>query len=224
MIMSRQTDLIPIEFIEVGPRLRHVNDEDVERLAASMKLIGLRTPITVRYVDSMVIDGEEVMEVPVLVTGHTRLLAAKALGWDRIEAFVAPNDESDATRWEIAENLHRTQPTKAEIRAAFKEWARIEEGKPKGGRGKKGGVKEFARTAGVPETTARRAIEETAPNGAVYDQPQVRRVSVAPEPVSGVEVLERHVAKLMADWNSAPPQAREEFLCRIGAALMRGAA
>jgi ParB-like chromosome segregation protein Spo0J len=110
----RLTETIPVEFIEVGERYRQVSDEAVASLAASINGIGLKTPITVRYVEKMVIRGEEIENVPVLVTGNTRLRAAKQLGWAEIECFVEDCTETQARLWEIDENLCRAELSPSE--------------------------------------------------------------------------------------------------------------
>lgn len=119
----RQAKSILIEDIEIVDRLRHVDYEVVSRLARSISAIGLKTPITVRSrIDDE--DGTPV-EIPVLITGHTRLRAAKELGWQYIDAFVEDCDETQARLWEIAENLHRAELTVLEHDEHVAEWIRL---------------------------------------------------------------------------------------------------
>ena len=79
-------DLIPYEN---NPRK---NDEAVEKVAMSIKEYGFRQPI--------VIDEEGV-----IITGHTRLKAAKVLGLDEVPVIVA-NDltEEQVKAYRIADN------------------------------------------------------------------------------------------------------------------------
>lgn len=96
-----------IEDIQVGERHRALSTEAVDRLAASMRDIGLRQPISVRIVDEMMVDGYLTAGVPILVAGAHRLAAAKALGWTHIDCIEVEDDPISAELWEIAENLHR---------------------------------------------------------------------------------------------------------------------
>jgi ParB/RepB/Spo0J family partition protein len=100
--------------IFVGDRLRSLNDEKVADLERSIAAIGLQTPITVRLAHAMVIDGEELDEVPVLVAGRHRLQAVKNLGHEWISVVIYGGSEIDARMWEIAENLHRAELTELE--------------------------------------------------------------------------------------------------------------
>lgn len=111
---SRSVQSIRVEHIHVGERHRKAPEDAVERLARSISEIGLRTPITVRVVDEMELDGEMVEGVPVLVTGATRLAAAGSLEWSHIDCFVDDCDEIDAELWEIDENLCRAELSEAE--------------------------------------------------------------------------------------------------------------
>jgi hypothetical protein len=101
-----------VEAIYVGDRLRALDDQAVERLAASMKEMGLQTPISVRIVEGRtIIGGEEVRNVPHLVVGRHRLEAARQLGWEEIDCFLYKGDDIDAQLWEIDENLARAELT-----------------------------------------------------------------------------------------------------------------
>lgn len=126
----RQTANVRLEHILVGDRRRQVSKEAVEQLARSLDAIGLRTPITVRVVmQSDVDDGTGAADL-VLVTGATRLAAARSLGWQEIEAFVVDDcDEVQAELWEIAENLHRAELTALERDEQVARWIELTERK-----------------------------------------------------------------------------------------------
>lgn len=109
--MDHEIRSIELDDIVVGERLRSATDERISALASSMKDIGLRTPISVRVVAEMEIDGRKEMGVPVLIAGATRLAAAKKLGWKAIDCFVLPADDLDSLLWEIDENLARADLT-----------------------------------------------------------------------------------------------------------------
>src|SRR5215831_589567 len=105
---SDWTELLPLPVyaIEVVAPRRIPTTEAVERLAASMRKIGLQTPITVR---TRLGDGAHYD----LVTGAHRLAAAKALGWQTIDCFVTDVDDPNAELWEIDENLMREEVSAA---------------------------------------------------------------------------------------------------------------
>lgn len=98
------------------PQDRSMRSEaKVAALAASMKEIGLKTPISIQMRDNVDIPGEGMTDaVPVLVAGLTRFRAAESLDWKEIDAFVIDGDEDDATLWECDENLVRTDLTATE--------------------------------------------------------------------------------------------------------------
>jgi hypothetical protein len=100
-------DLIDIDKIEVGDRLRALNLEKVEALAGSMSHQGQLHPIVTRAVEG----GSEFT----LVVGLHCLKAAMKLGWTQIRA-TAHSDMSDdvAALAEIDENLCRSELSPAE--------------------------------------------------------------------------------------------------------------
>jgi hypothetical protein len=111
--MVRRLDIekTRVPSIVVQPRLRRPSDSAIERMAQSLGEIGLITPIAVRVVDEMEINGEVVCGVPVLIHGATRLAAAALLGWEFIDTQIVEADDIDARLAEIAENLHREELT-----------------------------------------------------------------------------------------------------------------
>ncbi len=109
-----QQHRIRVEDIVIGERHRALSDEACDRLASSMKDIGLRQPISVRIVDEMIVDGDLTAGVPVLVAGRHRLEAARRLGWTHIDCIEVDDDELHAELWEIDENLMRADLTAAQ--------------------------------------------------------------------------------------------------------------
>jgi hypothetical protein len=84
----------------IGPR-RPIDEKKLAPLKASIKLIGLQTPITVRMQKSKF----------VLVTGWYRLTAVKQLGKATISCFCSQIDgEMDLYLWQRAENVYRAEP------------------------------------------------------------------------------------------------------------------
>lgn len=159
---------IDIEDIYVGERLRRPSEAAVEALANSMRAIGLKTPITVRVVEKMEIDGEEIWGVPVLVAGATRIAAAKQLGWSAISCSIVDTDDIDALMWEIAENLHRSELTVQERSEHIAKWVELLEAKrlsaqvgPKGHR-PESGINAAARDLGIERKQAQRAVKIAA--------------------------------------------------------------
>jgi ParB-like chromosome segregation protein Spo0J len=94
---------IPIDTIKVDPatRCRPVIPGVVKTLVDGIPKDGLRTPLTIRWLDG----------VAHLVAGWQRLAALKTLEWDEAPC-VCENDELAAQRWQITENLHRGELTK----------------------------------------------------------------------------------------------------------------
>jgi ParB family chromosome partitioning protein len=143
--------------IIVGERLRQVVPEEVEKTARSISKLGMRTPITIRFVEGK----------PLLVAGAQRLQAAKDLGWRSINAVEFVGDEREARMWEIAENLHRAELTLLECCEQMAEWVRLADEKPaqvdpvpeRGGRGHTGGINQASRELGIERKAARRAVK-----------------------------------------------------------------
>jgi ParB-like chromosome segregation protein Spo0J len=154
---------IAIDGVLVPDNRRECNKEKVKQLAASMRDIGLRTPITVRKGQ----DG------PILVTGLHRMQAALSLGWKEIDAAFMRGGKLDAKLWEIAENLHRAELTPMQRAELINKWLKLiarkqpasapGELKSQGGR-PKGGIAKAARELPVSGKTpeARRKSVERA--------------------------------------------------------------
>lgn len=103
---------INLSDIDVGDRLRDVDQAKVDALKPSFDELGLRTPISVRHADMF-------GTLPyVLSAGAHRLEAARQLGWVTIPAFIRDESKLDAELWEIDENLARSELSPAD-RAVF---------------------------------------------------------------------------------------------------------
>jgi ParB-like chromosome segregation protein Spo0J len=148
---------ISLADIDVGPRLRAIDEKQVQALAESMgSAIGLTTPITIRR------EGQRWK----LVAGLHRLEAARRLGWHEIQAVIMVGSEREARLWEIAENLHRADLTVLERAEHLAEWIRLTEAevstqvapKPQGGR-PESGIRAAARELGIERTDAQRSIK-----------------------------------------------------------------
>lgn len=200
---------INLDDIEIGERHRALSDDAVTRLAASMKDIGLRQPISVRIVEEMMLDGFLTAGVPVLVAGRHRLAAAKALGWSQIDCIEVEDDDIAAELWEIAENLHRLDLTKEQRDGHIRRYAELLEAKAdadkpgqsvqvsNGGRGNKSVATKIAEDTGLSARTVRRALNPPAPR--------------TEPPKEVFDVHEQTRRRLMGAWNAATETDRQWF-------------
>jgi hypothetical protein len=137
----------------IGPR-RPIDEKKLAALKASIKLIGLQTPITVRMQKSKF----------VLVTGWYRLTAVKQLGKATISCFCSQiDDEMDRYLWQRAENVIRAEPRVLE-RAEYINEMRVailqQEGQvapPGGHQPKNAGIKKAAKALGFTKEEVRRS-------------------------------------------------------------------
>lgn len=147
-----------VDGVDVGERLRPLNEATVESLVESMGRLGLLQPITVYTPDNNRI---------ILVAGYHRLEAARRLEWDEIDCIFVNADEIECQLREIAENLHRAELTALERDEHIAKWVELAAIKVrqvdeplKGGRqpNEKGQAK-AARELGISEPDARRAAK-----------------------------------------------------------------
>ncbi len=97
----RQTVLVELEAIEFGDRLRSVNQPAVAHIAESIRRHGLQNPVQVRPLGN---------DRYGLIAGAHRCQAVRALGRDKIEAFVLDHLDADQMDLlEIDENLMRSE-------------------------------------------------------------------------------------------------------------------
>ena len=83
----------------------HYADGQVEKLAESMRQLGLLQPIKVREKGS----------VYELVYGHRRVRAARLLGWDTVSAQIEDVSDEELLRISLAENVERENLSDYEI-------------------------------------------------------------------------------------------------------------
>lgn len=210
-----QTISIRTDDIQTGGRHRALSDSAVDRLAGSMKELGLLQPITVRVADMMVLDGQEVEGVPVLVAGHHRLAAAKRLGWSHIECLEIDDDALRAELVEIAENLHRCDLTKEQRDEHIRRYAELLEAQA---RIVTQDAQQIPAPRGRPKTIARQIAENTGLSRDTVKRalhPKPKPVPPAPAPINVEDAIEKQVGALMNAWNKAGPEARERFLEQI---------
>lgn len=180
-----QTTRVLIDGIEVGTRLRPVDQERVDALKASIKSLGLRMPITIMSRAN----GDDTRFI--LVAGLHRLEALRQLGEEATDAIVVPDDDIEAELWEIAENLHRADLTKEQRDQHIRRYAELIEAKdarvvvvqnePKlSARGRsnegrpKGVAQKVAEQTGLSKSTVRRALYRPDPEIARQQQEAAR--------------------------------------------------
>lgn len=224
-VPDRKIETLGVDLIQVGDRFRDVRPDAVERLAASMEKIGLRTPISVRYYPERPehVPAGDTDDALILMTGAHRLAAARHLGWEQIEAFVYyDGDHIDAQLWEIAENLHRADLSKDERDRQIRRYAELlheaadnaahNNGKPGqnvrvseiGGRGIKSTATKVAEQLNLNQRTVRRALS---------DKPQeCKPVPPSDLPRDGFSALVAAWEAVVAAWEKARPEDRERFL------------
>ena len=226
-LLEEQSKVIPpelvyVESVIVGPRLRRVDPEAVDTLARSIAEIGLQVPITVR------LEEQPDRQCLFLVAGAHRLEAVRKLGWEQLPAVFIAADAVDVRRWEIAENLHRAELTVLERAEHVREWVRLTEEKQQGashqaepvsaqlgpklsrrgreGEGRpEGGITAAVRELGITRQGGQRSIKiaealtpeaKTAAVEAHLDDNQSALLAVANAPaeqqVAKVEELARH--------------------------------
>ena len=116
--MSRELTRIKLREVALSGS-RPSLPETVNALAESMRESGLINPITVR--PAPVFDGTIMVSGHRVVAGNHRVAAARALGWEEIDAFVVSDDDRlTAELIEIDENLVRAELTPAQRASAIK--------------------------------------------------------------------------------------------------------
>lgn len=220
-----QTLAISLDDIEIGERHRALSGDAVERLALSMGEIGLKQPISIRIADDVMIDGKACDGVPVLVTGAHRLAAAKKLGWTQIDCIEVEDDPIAAELWEIAENLHRCDLTKAERDAHIRRYAELlaereiqvaqiatpEIGYKKPPPQTKGVARQIADATGLSKDTVRRALRP-AP------------IPVPQAPLDPEDAYNRWASQMNRLWGSVSLEWRERWEAERDAPIMEYAA
>ena len=144
--------------IDVGKRLRPVNDVKVAAIADSMQRLGQLQPILVYRPDKMTV---------LLVAGAHRLAAAKRLGWEDIDVVFVTGDEIDRELQEIAENVHRAELTALERDTQVARWAELTAAKGAqlahpvagGQQPHEKGESKVARELGLDRTDVHRAVK-----------------------------------------------------------------
>lgn len=109
--MNKQVLSIPLDLIDVPPRLRELDPDWAALIAESFKERGQDTPIRVT-------EGDVATGRHRLIAGLHRLEAARLAGWSAIEAVVFSGDDIRTELLEIDENLIRRELSELD-RATF---------------------------------------------------------------------------------------------------------
>ena len=222
MKLPREIRSIDIEDIHVGERQRALREDGVKALAASMKEIGLMTPISIRIVDGpLQIDGEEVWSVPCLIAGAHRLAAAKASGWAKIDCYVLAADDIDAQLWEVDENLSRAELTTDEKRTQLRLRKQLWEKRQETGGTSRPTSLSDGRSAGpqhqrsfAAETSAATGMSKRQINRLIADPkpPAPKIISTGVEKVLGVDASESRLKAAQNAYNRLNDEERNAFL------------
>lgn len=165
---------LPVWKVDIIDRAYPPSPSRVKALEEAIAADGQLSPIIVRAVTD---------DTYKLICGAARLTAIRNLGWPTVAARIAAGPSIELRIAELAENHDRhdlTRKQRAEIAGKLadlrrqREEAAVKDVEPaKGGRGKKGGLREAARSAGISETTARRRgkVRQNVPSGAVSAPP-----------------------------------------------------
>jgi hypothetical protein len=215
--------LARVKAIQVLGKRRPLNDAKVRAIAASMELIGLETPISVR---------KERQEV-ILVSGWHRLEAAKLLKWREIPCVVMRSDETNARIWQKVENFYRAELTvleRAEIVDELREvaWLKVVQDAPPGGQQPKDkGINKTAKLLGLTKEKVRRSTAIAA----ISHKAKVRRLGLddnqralleiagQPTPKAQSRVITEIIERKRAarDRNVSAPAADKKTIAAINA-------
>lgn len=109
---------VPVDAVERNPRQprSHIDAEELEELAASIRLHGVLQPLIVS-------PHETEMERYVLIAGERRLLAARLAGLETVPVIVREAGDQDRLELALIENLQRTDLGPLESAEAYRQLA-----------------------------------------------------------------------------------------------------
>jgi ParB family chromosome partitioning protein len=218
-----QSHSIRVDDIVIGERHRALSEDAVQRLAGSMKDIGLLQPVTVRIADEMMLDGELTAGVPVLVAGGHRLAAAKQLGWSHVDCVEVADDDITAELCEIAENLHRHDLTKDQRDQHIRRYAELLERRAAEDRIVPQNAEQMPRPRGRPVSVTTQIAEATG----LSDDTVRRALNPKPTPrpqlvevKDDYDVIGAQADAIVRAWNRACPEARALAMEQIEGPVM----
>lgn len=184
-----QTQRIELGLLRASAQPRPLQTADVDKLAASIREVGLIQPVTVRSVSAM--HNGLVQRVFQIVAGHHRVAAARALGWTEIDAIVVQAEgHLEAELIEIDENLCRSELSVAQRAHYSKRRKEIWEAlhpEPMAG---------YGREDGGEEEQPRQFVAPVAKHGHV--QPKGFAAATAEVTGENVRQIQRNVARAEA--------------------------
>lgn len=175
--------------------------EAVDKLASSIRDVGLIQPITVKACSMMI--GGLAGKGFQIVAGHHRVAACRALGWTEIDAIVIEAGEHlQAELIEIDENLCRSELTAAQRSKAIKRrkeiWEALHPVKPQ----RFDSVMDALGTVEGPMTEAeeREQVEPVIPPVAKHGHAQEKSFAAATADASGMtkQAINRHLSRAEA--------------------------
>ena len=180
---------VTLKTLRASAQPRPLVTADVDKLAASIKEIGLIQPITVRAVT--VINGiaENGFQI---VAGHHRVAACRALGWDEIDAIVMDTaGHLQAELIEIDENLCRSELT-ASQRSSFTK--------------RRSEIWEALHPTPRAETEVRQAVAPQFAGQLGGARPQQKAFAASTAEITGenVRTIQRHIARAEALGDDLP--------------------
>lgn len=189
---------VTLKTLRASAQPRPLVTADVDKLAASIKEIGLIQPITVRAVT--VINGiaENGFQI---VAGHHRVAACRALGWDEIDAIVIVAAEHlQAELIEIDENLCRSELTASQRSGFTKRRKEIWEALYPAQK------EERQRVADLPETEVGQAAPPQFAGQLGGARPQEKAFAASTAAITGEDkrTINRHIARAEAIGDDLP--------------------
>jgi ParB family chromosome partitioning protein len=223
-----KSERMTIEAIDVGPRLRPVNEDVVATLMRSIQRLGQLQPISVFSPNDFTV---------ILVAGAHRLEAMRRLGMEDIDVIFVTGDEVDRELCEIAENLHRAELTALERDVQIARWIELTAAmqtqvssqvatKPQGGR-PESGVRAASRELGIDKDDAQRAVKvaslsdeaKQAARDAGLDDNRAALLDAAKETTPEAQVaklnqrtVDKQLKALTSAWEAAGDDARLRHL------------
>ena len=168
---------LPLDMIDVGDRLRAVDEDYAQLIAASMAADGQRTPIEVRA------PGQHGRCR--LIAGAHRVRAATIAGLETVLAVVLAVNDLDAERLEIEENLCRHELSELDRSTFLARWKEVyeamNEAAKHGGRRRKGQVAKIGDLTAPFARFSVAASERTGLSERVIQRATFRFAKIAPD-------------------------------------------
>ena len=193
---------ITLKTLRASAQPRPLITADVDKLAASIKEVGLIQPITVRAITVLNGVAESGFQI---VAGHHRVAACRLLGWEEVDAIVVDTSSRlQAELIEIDENLCRSELTASQRSGFTKRRKEIWEALYPVQK------EERQRVADLPEQVANTEVAQAAPPqfagqlGGARPQEKAFAASTAAITGESKSQINRHVARAEAIGDDLP--------------------